>query len=31
VAATFAVSVVTLLFIQSLPEFLNWLGGSLGF
>lgn len=30
VAATFAVSVVTVLFIQSLPDFLNWLGNSLG-
>jgi hypothetical protein len=31
VAATFAVSVVTVLFIQSLPEFLDWLGNSVGF
>jgi hypothetical protein len=31
VAATFAVSVVTVLFIQSFPDFLNWLGNSLGF
>jgi hypothetical protein len=31
VAATFAVSVVTVLFIQSLPEFLDWLGGGFGF
>jgi hypothetical protein len=31
VAATFAVSVVTLLFLQSLPDFLSWLGNSLGF
>jgi hypothetical protein len=30
VAATFAVSVVTVLFIQSFPDFLNWLGNSLG-
>jgi hypothetical protein len=30
VAATFAVSVVTVLFIQSLPDFLNWLGNSFG-
>ena len=31
VAATFAVSVVTVLFIQSFPDFLGWLGDSLGF
>lgn len=31
VAATAAVSVVTMLFIQSLPEFMAWLVGSLGF
>jgi hypothetical protein len=31
VAATFAVSVVTVLFIQSFPDFLNWLGNSFGF
>ena len=30
VAATFAVSVVTVLFIQSFPDFLNWLGNSVG-
>jgi hypothetical protein len=30
VAATFAVSVVTVLFIQSFPDFLNWLGNSFG-
>ncbi len=30
VAATFAVSVVTVLFIQSFPDFLNWLGNGLG-
>lgn len=31
VAATFAVSVVTVLFIQSFPDFLNWLGNGFGF
>jgi hypothetical protein len=31
VAATFAVSVVTVLFIQSFPDFLNWLGNRFGF
>jgi hypothetical protein len=31
VAATFAVSVVTVLFLQSLPDFLDWLGGGFGF
>jgi hypothetical protein len=31
VAATFAVSVVTVLFIQSFPDFLTWLGNSFGF
>lgn len=31
VAAMFAVSVVTVLFIQSFPDFLNWLGNSLRF
>ena len=30
VAAMFAVSVVTVLFIQSLPDFMNWLGNSFG-
>jgi hypothetical protein len=31
VAAAFAVSVVTVLFIQSFPDFLSWLGNSIGF